>query len=177
MIITGIEVIRGNPEAVVAGDNPGVLTEATPGEKLELTYGDKLRITTGFEYRGPAHDITLYGSIGQRKAVLGFDEIISAGAKYKTPNSPTTFAPVTASVDIPITADIAPKPDYDIYCKIKEYPGPGCHRLMMSLPLPACRQPLSCWRRPFTPTPTSMTASAKSRPLPSRLTPSPQRAG
>jgi len=125
MIITGIEVIRGNPGAVVAGDNPGVLTEATPGEKLELTYGDKLRITTGFDYRGPAHDITLYGSIGQRKAVLGFDEIISAEAKYKTPNSPTTFAPVTASVDIPITADIAPKPDYDIYCKIKEYAGAG----------------------------------------------------
>jgi len=31
MIITGIEVIRGNLGVVVAGDNPGVLTEATPG--------------------------------------------------------------------------------------------------------------------------------------------------
>jgi len=127
MIITGIEVIRGNPGTLAAQIDPGFLVEAVPPEKLELTYGDKLRITTGFDYRGPAHDITLYGSIGNRKPWIegGFDEIISAEAKYKTPNSPTAFAPVTASVDVPITANIAPKPDYDIYCKIKEYPGAG----------------------------------------------------
>jgi hypothetical protein len=125
MIITGIEVIRGNPGTLAAQIDPGFLVEAVPPEKLELTYGDKLRITTGFDYRGPAHDITLYGSIGQRKAIIGFDEIISAEATYKLPSSPTTFTPVKASVDIPITADAAPKPDYDIYCKIKEYPGAG----------------------------------------------------
>jgi hypothetical protein len=124
MIITSIEVIRGNPGALAEVD-PGQVLEVAPGQKLELTYGDTLRITTGFEYRGPATDITLYGSIGKRGLLTGFDEIISAEAKYKTPNSPTAFAPVTASVDIPITADIAPKPDYDIYCKIKEYPDAG----------------------------------------------------
>jgi len=114
MIITGIEVIR---------DNPGFPVDVAPGEKLELTYGDKLRITTGFDYRGPRADITLYGAIGKRKVIIGFDEIVSAEAAYKTPDSPVAFVSAEASVDIPISADIAPKTDYDIYCKIKEYPG------------------------------------------------------
>lgn len=125
LTVTGIEVIRDNPGSVAITNNPGFLVEVAPGEKLELTYGDKLRITTGFDYRGPAHDITLYGSIGQRGVLTGFDEIISAEATYKLPDSPTAFVPVKVSVDIPITADIDPKPDYDIYCKIKEYPGAG----------------------------------------------------
>jgi len=128
MIITGIEVIRDDPSAVAQVDPRRVL-EVTPGQKLELTYGDKLRITTGFDYQGRATDITLYGSIGQRKAVLGFDEIISSETPFKTPDSPLAFTPVTASVDIPITADIAPDPDYDIYCKIKEYPEAGLPQL------------------------------------------------
>lgn len=123
MIITGIEVIRGDPGA--AQTDSGLSVEVLPGQKLGLTYGDKLRITTGFDYRGPARDITLYGSIGARSLLVGFDEIISSQASYRTPESPTAFVPVTASVDIPITADIAPKPDYDIYCKILEYPGAG----------------------------------------------------
>jgi len=125
MIITGIEVIQGNPGAV-DGSNPGLAVEVAPPGKLELTYGDTLRITTDFDYRGPAHDITLYGSIGQRKVwPVGFDEIISAEAKYKTPDSPTAFVPVKASVDIAITADIDPKPNYDIYTKIKEHKEAG----------------------------------------------------
>lgn len=101
--------------------------EVAPPGKLELTYGETLRITTGFNYRGPATDITLYGSIGSRRGfpTYDFDEIISNEASLKTPDSQTAFVPVTASVDIPITADIDPKPDYDIYCKIKEYPKVG----------------------------------------------------
>jgi len=118
MIITGIEIIRGS-------HYPGLAVEVAPPGKLELTYGDTLRITTGFNYRGPAHDITLYGAIGERKVIIGFDEIISNEAPLKTPDSQTAFVPATASVDIPITADIAPKPNYDIYCKLKEYPGVG----------------------------------------------------
>lgn len=121
MFITGIEVIPGNPEV---GSNPGSLVEVAPPGKLELTYGDTLRVTTGFEYRGPAHDITLYGAIGTR-GWAGFDEIVAAEAVYKTPDSPAAFVPVTASVDIPITADISPGANYDLYCKIKEYPKAG----------------------------------------------------
>lgn len=108
---------------------PGQATSigvAPPG-KLELTYGDTLRITTAFNYRGPATDITLYGSIGSRRGfpTYDFNEILSNEASLKTPDSQSDFVPVTPSVDIPITADIAPKPDYDIYCKLKEYPGAG----------------------------------------------------
>ena len=150
MIITGIEVVRGNPrrKGIPRSDieramshygiseeeylahpdwyplpERGYGLEVAPPEKLELTYGDTLRITTGFNYRGPAHDITLYGAIGNRRGfpLYDFNEIIHAEATHKTPDSPTTFVPVTASVDIPITADIAPKPDYDIYTKIKGY--------------------------------------------------------
>ena len=114
MIITGIELIRGNPGAV----------EVAPPEKIELTYGDTLRITTSFDYRGKAKDITLVGWLGQR-GLIRFDPIISAEATYKTPDSLMDFAPVMASVDIPITADIAPKTDYDIQCKIKEHTEAG----------------------------------------------------
>lgn len=150
MIITGIEVIRDNPRRKgiprsdieramshygISGEEylahpdwyplpeRGYGLEVAPPEKLDLTYGDTLRITTGFNYRGPAHDITLYGAIGNRRGfpLYDFDEIIHAEATHKTPDSPITFVPVTASVDIPITADIAPKPDYDIYTKIKGY--------------------------------------------------------
>lgn len=121
MIITGLEVIPSNPEVV--GSNPGFLQVAPPG-KLELTYGDTLRITTGFNYRGPATNITLYGAIGTR-GWAGFDEIISNESPLRPPASQTAFVPVTASVDIPITADIKPGTNYDLYCKIKEYPGAG----------------------------------------------------
>lgn len=115
MDIIGLQVIRGNP----------VSLEVAPPGKLELTYGDTLRITTGFNYRGPAVNITLYGAIGNR-GWGGFAEKISAEAPtIRTPNSPTTFTPVTASVDILITADIKPGENYDIYCKIREYPKAG----------------------------------------------------
>ena len=115
MQVTGIQVIRGNPALAV---------EAAPGEKLELTYDDKLRINTGLDYRGKGQKVTLYGAIGT-KGIFGFDEVINAEVDMTLPDSTTDFTPVTAYVDIPITADIAPKPDYDIYCKIKEYPGAG----------------------------------------------------
>jgi len=121
MFITGIEVFPGNPEV---GSNPGSLVGVVPPGNLELTYGDTLRITTSFDYRGPVVDITLYGAIGTR-GWAGFDEIIKNEVTYKLPNSPTAFVPVTAAVDIPITADISPGANYDIYCKIKEYPQAG----------------------------------------------------
>ena len=101
----------------------GYIGVAPPG-KLELTYGDTLRITTGFNYRGRATDITLYGAIGSR-GWGGFAEKISNEASHRTPESPTDFSPDTASVDLPITPDITPGANYDIYCKIREYPKAG----------------------------------------------------
>jgi len=121
MDITGIEIIRPGGAAV------GVL----PGEKIELTYGDTLKVNVSFDYRGAAENITLYGAIGERHPLWGwyplpgFDEIINAEATHKTPASPTAFVPVTASVEIPITSDIDPGTDYDLYVKIKEYPEAG----------------------------------------------------
>lgn len=116
MNIIGIEVLPGNP---------GVNIGAVPSEKVEITYDQTLRINTRFDYRGRSQAITLYGAIGQRGLLAGFDEIISSEVPLELPESPAEFVEVKASVDIPITADIAPKPDYDIYCKIKEYPEAG----------------------------------------------------
>ena len=115
MKITGIEVLHRNAGASV---------NATPGQTLQVTYGDTVRITTAFDYRGIAQDITLYGSIGQR-GLTGFLEKISNEVKYRTPDSRAEFVPLIASVDIPITTDIDPGPDYDIQCKIREYPEAG----------------------------------------------------
>jgi len=111
MLVTGIEVIR---------DNPGSFVDVAPGGKLALTYGDKLRIATSLKYRGSARGVTLYGSIGN-KGAFGFDEVISSESPISLPETPTDFTPVQASVDIPITADIAPDKTYSIYCKIREY--------------------------------------------------------
>ena len=121
--ISGIEVIRGYHGALPASGNPGLAIEAVPPEKLELTYGDSLRINTGFGYHGLAGKATLYGAIGKRG--LTFDEIIANEVSINLPESPNDFTPCVASVDIPITADIKPGTDYDLYCKIKEYSEAG----------------------------------------------------
>jgi len=121
MLITGIEVIRGSPGIRALRHRARQVTGVPVGEKVELTYGDALRINTGFDYRGPAQDVSLYGSIGERKVLIGFDEKVSAEVTVSLPHSLAEFVPVTASLDIPITADIGPGTDYDIYCKIKEY--------------------------------------------------------
>ncbi|GAJ04725.1 unnamed protein product, partial [marine sediment metagenome] len=75
MNITGIEVIRGNPGVSA---NPGSAVQLLPGEKVELTYGQSLRVNVSFDYRGPAGDATLRGTIGQVLWPTGrFDPIIS----------------------------------------------------------------------------------------------------
>lgn len=122
MIITGIEVIRGNHRASPRGGNPGQATEVLPGGKVELTYGDRLHVNTGLDYKGSKLDATLYGAIGIRGAT--FDEKVFGEADVTFPKA-DTFTPWLGSVDIPITADIDPGADYDLYCKIKEYPGAG----------------------------------------------------
>ena len=114
MNIIGLEVLPGSPGGLAIG--------AVPPEKVELTYGQKLHVNTSFGYRGLATKVTLYGAIGKRG--LTFDEILKGEAEIDLPKS-EEFTPRVASVDIPITADISPGSDYDLYCKIKEYPGAG----------------------------------------------------
>ena len=111
MIITNIEVISRN-------------AQVSPGETLELDYGDILRIYVGLEYQGAGRNVTLYGAIGKRRPVIGFDEIIHAEAALSLPDTPGGFLPAEGSVDILITEDLDPGL-YDIYCKILENPEAG----------------------------------------------------
>jgi len=113
--ITGIEVI---------GRKALVGVRVAPGEKVQLTYGDTLRVNVSFDYRGLAGTATLYGAIGNR-GIFGFDEILHNEVTIDLPESLMDFTPVQRSVDIPITSDIDPGTDYDLYCKIKEYPEAG----------------------------------------------------
>jgi len=115
--ITGVQVIRGNHDA-----NMGLAVQALPGEKVELTYGDSLRINVRLDYKGPTLSATLYGAIGVRG--VGFTEKVAGDEAVTFPKA-DAFTPWSGSVQIPVTADIKPGTDYDIYCKIKEYPGAG----------------------------------------------------
>lgn len=116
MNIIGLEVL----------ESPGILeTAIAPPGKQEITYGQTLHVTISFGYRGKALKVTLYGTIGNRKAWIlgGFDQIIQAeNPDINLPESPTDFTPCLESVDIPITPDISPGENYDLQCKIKEYP-------------------------------------------------------
>ena len=114
MNIIGIEVIRGNP--VVA-------TEVGTGENIQLNVGDTLRVTVSLDYRGQAQIATLYGAIGSRLPVIGFDEYLVGQSSLPLPDSPTDFTPVEGSVDIEINA--ISSGTYDLYCKIREYPEAG----------------------------------------------------
>ncbi len=89
---------------------------ALPGEKIELTYGNKLRVNVSAGYKGPATNLTLYGAIGVRGVT--FDEKVWGEATWILPESRSSFTPTSASVEIPITSDIRPGTNYDIYCKI-----------------------------------------------------------
>ena len=118
-MITGLEVIR-----------PGMtwLLPLEGGEKVMLAAGDVLRVSVAVPYKGPAHEFTLYGSIGQR-GLFGFDEILSARAPLPCPNSPEKFTTVTGAVDIEIVGagwfglgGISAGNDYDLYVKIEEKP-------------------------------------------------------
>lgn len=115
MNITSIEVIRRNP---------GVAIGVVAGEKVELTFGDSLRVNVSFDYRGAAGTVTLYGSIGNR-GFFGFDEILRNEISIDLPESLADFTPCERSINIPITSEISPGADYDLYCKIKEYPEAG----------------------------------------------------
>jgi len=96
--------------------------------KVILVAGDVLRVSISVPYRGPEHEFTLYGSIGQR-GLLGFDEILSARASLPCPNSPDKYTTVTGEVDIEIVGagiagigGISAGNDYDLYVKIEENP-------------------------------------------------------
>lgn len=116
-MISGLQVYR-----------PGVGWLQANVEKLLLAAGDVLRVSIAVPYKGPEHEFTLYGSIGQR-GIFGFDEILSAGASLPCPNSPEKFTTVTGSVDIEIVGagfagigGISAGADYDLYVKVEEKP-------------------------------------------------------
>jgi len=119
MIITSIEVIRGN-HGISA--NPGLAVQALPGEKVELTYGDTLRVNVSFDYRGPAMKTTLEGAIGEYRAfpTERFIVILKDGVEIDLPKSPD-FTPCERSVDIGITDDIDPGTDYDLSISLLDY--------------------------------------------------------
>lgn len=121
MVITGIQVIRGN---LAAQDGPDTAVGVLPGQPIELTYGDKLHVGVSFDYQGPRMDVTLHGAIGTR-GWAGFDEIIAAEGTIPLPDSLFSLSPVAVALEIPITADISPGTKYDLYVKINEYPGAG----------------------------------------------------
>jgi hypothetical protein len=90
--------------------------------------GDVLRVNVAVPYQGPAHEFTLYGSIGQR-GFFGFDEILSARATLSCPDSPDKYTSVSGELDIEIIGagiagigGISGGNDYDLYVKIEEKP-------------------------------------------------------
>jgi hypothetical protein len=116
-MISGLEVFR-----------PGTGWLVPLQDKVALMPGDVLRVSVAVPYRGPEHEFTLYGSIGQR-GLLGFDEILSARASLPCPDSPETYTTVTGEVDIEIIGagfggigGISAGNDYDLYVKIEEKP-------------------------------------------------------
>ena len=107
---------------------PGVGWLLPLQEKVSLGPGDVLRVSVVVPYKGPEHEFTLYGSIGQR-GLFGFDEILSARAPLLCPKSTETFTTVIGEVDIEIIGSgwfgvggISPGNDYDLYVKIEEQP-------------------------------------------------------
>jgi len=107
---------------------PGVGWIMPLEEKVPLVPGDVLRVSVAVPYKGPAHEFTLYGSIGSRGA-LWFDEILSARASLPCPDSPEKFTTVIGDLDIEIIGSglfgvggISAGNDYDLYVKIEEQP-------------------------------------------------------
>jgi hypothetical protein len=92
------------------------------GQKLTVMQGATVRMTVAFNYRGTAINCTLYCSIGSR--ILGVFDERAVGTKALSLPQSIDFVPYTAFADIS-TTPIAPGTNYDIYAKIKEYPGIG----------------------------------------------------
>jgi len=116
-MISGLDVFR-----------PGTGWLVPLQDKVALMAGDVLRVGIAVPYKGPEHEFTLYGSIGQR-GLLGFDEILSARAALPCPDSPDTYTTVTGEVAIEIIGagiagigGISAGNDYDLYVKIEENP-------------------------------------------------------
>ena len=107
---------------------PGIGWLLSSQEKIVLAPGETLRVSVAVPYKGPEHEFTLYGSIGNRGA-LWFDEILSARASLPCPDSPDKFTTVIGDVDIEIigagwfgVGGISSGTDYDLYVKIEEKP-------------------------------------------------------
>jgi len=99
------------------------------GDRVALGHGDILRINVSVPYKGPKQQFTLYASVGQRKPIIGFDEILVGRAPLECPDSPHTFTVVEGSVDIEVViagflgiGGISPGTGYSLQAKIEEYP-------------------------------------------------------
>lgn len=113
MEIAGLQLIRGNISL-----ETGVLA----GETVKLSYGDTLRVNVSFDYRGPVGKATLYGAIGVRG--VGFDEQSVGQVEIDLPQS-LIFTPLLRNVDIAVSPTMNPGTNYDLYCKLLEYPEAG----------------------------------------------------
>jgi len=123
MVITGIEVIRGNPGAAM-----GVVV----GEKLPVAVGDTVRVHMTVDHYGPAVDGAIWTAIGWQTGVIipEFIEVFNS-------RTPVHFNDDEAYVTYPIVCDV-PITDIsgfviefglygnvlDMYAKIMEVPGP-----------------------------------------------------
>ena len=105
-------------ERILQGIDIGV----PAGQKLTVMRGGIVRMTVAFKYRGTALNCTLYCSIGSR--ILGVFDEIAVGTKVLSLPQSIDFVSYTAFADID-TSPIGPANNYDIYAKIKEYPGAG----------------------------------------------------
>ena len=99
----------------------GSAEPVTPPGVLELERGDTCRIYLEMSHKGPAVSGEFYSSIGDVKAIFGFDEILVGRGDFTIPSS-DDWESYEAHVDIPITAAISPG-SYDLYAKIREITG------------------------------------------------------
>jgi len=119
--VKSIETLMGEDGAEATPEREGVAV--LPGQKLQVMVGDKVRVRATLSYRGTALSDYFYGAIGAR-GPLGFDEIVTGQVAISFPQC-LDWTPFELTVDIPITSAIDPKPDYDLYVKIKGHTEAG----------------------------------------------------
>jgi len=123
MVITGIEVIRGNPGATI-----GVVV----GEKLPVAVGDTVRVHMTVDYRGPAIDGTVWTAIGWQVGIVipEFIEVFNSPTPVHFDES-ADYVTYPIDCDVPITDISGFMIEFglygnvlDMYAKIMEVPGP-----------------------------------------------------
>ena len=123
MVITGIEVIRGNPGATI-----GVVV----GEKLPVAVGDTVRFHMAVDYRGMPMDGAIWTAIGWQTGIIipEFIEVFNSRTPVHFDQS-SDFVTHEIVCDVPITDISGFFIEFglygnllDAYAKIMEVPGP-----------------------------------------------------